>query len=124
MAGNQNNSASISDILTTLQNLVQSLNNASNIYNNVNAVSTKEAITSATVVKTSPGRIVQVSIIVSGSTPGMIYDANQPTVTKAPLWVIPMSAASNGNPYTINMPTDTGILVVPGTGQSVTISWS
>ncbi len=121
---NQTGGGSVSDILTTLKNLVAALNFAAQSYNNVNGVSTKEAISVATVVKTSPGRACSLSVITAGSTTGMIYDAANLNNTTAPLWVIPAAAASNGQPYIVNMPTDSGIVVVPGTGQVVTMCWS
>lgn len=115
--------ASLSDLLTAVKNLVIALNGATQAFKNVSGVSTTEAITSPTVVKASPGRVASVSIITAGSATGMIYDSASQTQS-GKLWVIPESAASNGEPYVVNMPTDSGILVVPGTGQSVTISWS
>lgn len=121
---NSNSNVSPSDILTALKNVVVALNNAAQAYKDVNGVSTTEAITAPTVLKVTPGRVATVSVIVAGSTTGMIYDSAQAAVLTAPLWVIPETAASDGEPYRINMPTDSGILVVPGTGQSVTVSWS
>ena len=112
--------ASISDILTTLQHLVQATNNYTQQYLNVNGVSTKEAITAATVVKASPGRIAVVSVIVAGSAPGNVYDSAKLGITTAPMYVIPNTVGV----YVVNLPTDTGLLVVPGTGQTVTVSWS
>jgi hypothetical protein len=117
-------SASLADLLTAAKNLVTALNNAANAYLSVNGKSSIEAITTPTVVKTTAGRIASVSIITAGSSTGMIYDANALGVTTSPLWIIPESSTSNGEPYVVNLPTDTGILVSPGSGQSVTVSWS
>lgn len=118
--------ASLSDLLTAVQHLVTALNGATQAFNNVNGVSTKEGITAPTVIKTSPGRVASVSIIVAGtgSATGMIYDAASVDVLTAPLWVIPNAAKTDGEPYVVNSPTDTGILIVPATGQKVTVSWS
>lgn len=120
----QNGNVSLSDILTALKNLVLAVNANTALVASINGISTKEGITAATVLKTSAGRVAAVSIIVAGSTSGMIYDAMQTTITTSPLWVIPAAAASNGEPYVVNMATDSGILVVPGTGQTVTVNWS
>jgi|GEM_PF-953824 len=126
MTGSQSQSAggSVSDILTTLKNLVVALNAATQAFLNVNGVSTTEGITAPTVVKTAPGRVASVSIIVPGSATGMIYDAVTTGVTTAPLWIIPNAVASNGEPYVVNMATDSGIVIVPGTGMTVTVCWS
>jgi len=116
--------ASISDILTTLKNLVVAVNAATTAYISVNGTSTKEGIAGPLVVKTKSGRVASVSVIVAGSTTGMIYDSSDVNTPTAPLWVIPAAAKTNGEPYVVNMPTDTGILIVPGTGQTVTVNWS
>jgi hypothetical protein len=112
--------ASLSDILTAIKNLVEAVNNASQAYRNVNGISTKEAITVPTVVKTSPGRIAAISVIIAGSAPGTVYDSSQVSVPTAPLYVIPNTVGV----FVVNLPTDTGLLVVPGSGQTVTVSWS
>lgn len=121
---NQTGGGSISDVLTTLKNLVAALNFAAQSFNNVNGLSTKEAITAPTVLKTSSGRVCAVSIITAGSSTGLIYDSASVHTTSAPLWVIPEAAKTDGQPYVVNMPVDSGILVVPGTGQSVSVSWA
>jgi hypothetical protein len=115
--------ASLSDILTSIKNLVIALNGATQAFKDVNGVSTLEGVTVPTVVKSSPGRVVAVSIITAGSSTGMIYDSGSLT-QNAPLWVIPMAAKSDGEPYMVDLPTDSGILLVPGNGQSVTLNWS
>jgi hypothetical protein len=115
--------ASLSDILTSIKNLVIALNGATQAFKDVNGASTTEAITAPKVVKTSPGRVASVSIITAGSTTGMIYDSAS-IAQVMPLWIIPETAASNGEPYVVNMACDSGILVVPGSGMSVSISWS
>jgi len=115
--------ASLSDLLTAVKNLVVALNAATQAFNNVNGISTKEAITVPTVVKATPGRIASVSIIVAGSSTGMIYDSASLTQS-SPLWVIPMAAKADGEPYVVNMPTDSGLLVVPGVGQTITVAWA
>lgn len=115
--------ASLSDLLTAVKNLVIALNGATQAFNQVNGLSTTEGITTATVVKANAGRMVSVSVIVAGSTTGMIYDSAN-TNEKNAIWVIPATAASNEEPYAVGMPCDVGILVVPGTGQTLAVSWS
>lgn len=112
--------ASISDILTTLKNLVVATNNSSQQYLNVNGVSSREGITAPTVVKTTPGRLAIISVLVAGSAPGTAYDSSKLGITTAPLCNIPNTLGV----FTINLPTDTGLLIVPGSGQTLTVSWS
>lgn len=112
--------ASVSDVLTAFKNLVTALNNASQSYMQVNGQLCASGITAATVVKASAGRVAVVSVIVAGGAIGYIYDANALGVTGKPLYVIPMTVGV----VVVNLPASFGILVVPGTSQTVTVSYS
>ena len=117
--------ASLTDILTAIKNAVTALNNATQTYLAINGASISTAISAPKVVKASEGRVVNVSVVVNGSGVGGIYDASQLGVTTRPLWVIPESAASDGDPYDVNLPVGYGLLVIPGPGgQVVTVSYS
>ena len=113
-------SASVSDILTTLKNLVTSVNNLTQTYLNVQGVSTLENISAATLIKTSAGRVCVLSITTAGTTVGAIYDSSQVASLTNKLYVIPNTVGI----VAINLVTDYGILVVPGSGQIVAVSWS
>ncbi len=112
-------SVGMQDMLSALKNVVQALNAATQAYISVNGTSTEEGITTPTVLKTSSGRAASVSILVAGSTTGMLYDSPT-TALNEPLYVIPNTVGI----FIVNLPTDAGLLVVPGTGQSVTVNWS
>jgi hypothetical protein len=113
-------STSLSDLLTALKNVVTALANATLAYRQVNGISTAEAIIAPRIVKATAGRVASISVIVAGSTPGVIYDASQIGIITGPICGIPNTLGVTF----INLPTDTGIVVVPGTGQTVTVSWS
>jgi hypothetical protein len=117
-------SASLADILTATKNIVTALATATQAYLNVEGQTNSANISVPTVVKASAGRIARVSVIVAGSATGFIYDGASLTATTKPLWIIPEAAATNGEPYVVKFPTSFGLLVVPGTGQTVTVSWS
>jgi hypothetical protein len=81
-------------------------------------------ITAAAIIKSSPGRVWTVSVLVAGSTAGAVYDSTSTSGNTAAnqIGVIPDTAAA---PINFNaMPTANGIVVVPGTGQTLAISWS
>jgi hypothetical protein len=118
------NTASTSDVLSAIKNIVLALATAAQNYLNVQGATNAAAISVPTVVKASAGRIASVSIIVAGSGTGFIYDGTTLTATTKPLWVIPEAAKSNGEPYVVNFPASFGLLVVPGTGQTVSVSYS
>ena len=78
-------------------------------------------ITAATVVKAAPGVVVTVSVIVAGSAAGAIYDATSTSGNSATNQVAPILATAGT--YAVKMPCTTGIVVIPGTGQTVAISY-
>lgn len=78
-------------------------------------------VTAATVVATGNGRLVNISVVVAGSTTGFVYNAASTTVTASQaLAAAPntIGTYANGSNYTV------GLVVVPGTGQSLNITYS
>jgi hypothetical protein len=112
--------ASLDDILTAAKNNVSATNNLAQSFLNVNGLVNSAGITAATLVKSSPGRVATVVVIVAGSGAGHIYDAISASATTNPLFVIPMTVGVT----VLNMPATFGIVVAPGSGQTVTVSYS
>jgi hypothetical protein len=112
--------ASLSDVLTVAKNIAQAINALLQSYLNVQGAQNFAGITAPTVIKPSSGRVAVISVVVAGSAPGMVYDAAALGVTTKPLCVIPNTAG----PFVANLPTSFGLLVVPGTGQTVSGSFS
>lgn len=115
-------SASLSDILTAAKNIVTGLSTLAQNYLNVQGALNFSGITAPTVVKSSSGRIARISVIVAGSSTGMVYDGASLTATSKPLYVIPMLVSDE--PYEVNLATSFGLLVVPGTGMTVSGGYS
>lgn len=79
-------------------------------------------ITAATVVKATPGICVKVSVVVAGSSAGTVNDAAT-TGAAAPanqFGTLPTTAGTQD----FDWPCGTGIVVVPGTGQTVAVSFT
>jgi len=112
--------ASLNDILSAAQNIVSSINNAAKTYLNVNGVANAAGLTTATVVKSSAGRVCSINVIVAGAAVGYVYDATSASSTSNPLFTIPMTAGV----FVVNIATSYGIVVAPGSGQTVTVSYS
>jgi hypothetical protein len=113
--------ASTSDVLTAIKNIVLALSTAANNYLNVQGQTNFTGLTAPTVVKSTGGRIAQISVIVAGSGTGRVYDSNSLNTTTKPLFVIPTTAGI----YIVNMPANFGLLIVPGAGgQTVSGSYS
>lgn len=79
-------------------------------------------ITAATVVKAAAGRVARVSVLVVGSTVGTVNDlaTTSGAAVANQVAVIPMAVGT----YEINMPCAVGILVTPGTGQTLAVSFA
>lgn len=79
-------------------------------------------ITSNTAVKASAGFVVTLVVLDAGSANGGLFDAATVGAAAAAneIFAIPQVAGV----YTINFPTTSGIVVKPGTGQTIAISYS
>lgn len=113
-------SASLTDILTATKNIVTALSTWATDFLNVNGQVNAAGLTVPTVVSAKAGRIAAVSVIVAGSAAGMIYDGTLLTATAKPIYVIPMTVGV----FVVNFPISFGLLVSPGTGQTITVSYS
>src|ERR1700744_5811395 len=113
-------SVSSIDVLTTLKNIVTAVNNQTQTNINLAGAQDFFGLTSATVVKSTAGRIVRISIVAAGSSTGQVYDASATGVTTNPIYTIPMTAGV----VLVDIPTKYGIVVVPGTGQTISGSFS
>jgi|SRR6478609_7768217 len=112
--------ASLDEILTAAKNIVTAINNASRQYLIIAGAQIYEKITAPTLVVTGHGRLCVVSVYTAGTTVGMAYDATVTTDTTKPLCSIPMAVGV----YRIDLPFDFGLVIVPGTGHGITVSYS
>ncbi|KWN80868.1 hypothetical protein WM24_23835 [Burkholderia ubonensis] len=78
-------------------------------------------ITAAAVVKATPGRLVRINVVVAGSAAGTANDCATTGAAAAAneIAVIPNTVGT----YYLDWPCATGIVVVPGTGQTVAVSY-
>jgi hypothetical protein len=116
----QSAGASLSDILTAIKNLVQSVGTLTQAYQTIEGITNTAAITAPQVLKASGGWVARVSVTVAGSAPGTIYDGATLMATTRPIAVIENALGVQ----VIKLPAAYGINVTPGTGMQVTVSWS
>lgn len=112
--------ASLSDILTSSKNVVTAINGLAQLYLNIQGSRNSGSLTSATLVNTGDGRIAQVVVTTAGSAVGYVYDTNSASSTSNPVYAIPNTTGV----YVVNMPLSKGLVVAPGTGQTVIVSYS
>lgn len=81
-------------------------------------------ITATTVIKATAGRVYTVSVVVAGSAAGSVYDNNSTSAGNTAANQIGTIPDTVGQVPFYGFPTSTGITLVPGTGQTLAISWS
>ncbi len=111
--------AALSDILSTAQNIAQAINGVAQMYLNVQGSKNTPAITAATLVKGGAGRVASVSVLVAGAA-GSVYDAASASATTGKIFVIPATVGV----FVVNFPISFGLVVAPGAGQTVSVSYS
>jgi len=79
-------------------------------------------ITAATVIKASAGTIGSISVLVAGSAPGAVHDCATTGAAAAGNKVAVIADAVGVT--ALNWPATAGIVVVPGTGQTIAVSFS
>ena len=86
------------------------------------ATKSAKGLTAATVVKASAGYVASVSVTVAGSVPGSVNDVATTGAAGAAnvVYTVPNTVGT----YAVNFPVDTGIVVVPGTGQTIAIAYA
>ena len=112
--------ASLSDLLTTAKNIASAINGVAQTYVFVQGAQVLQNITAAAVVRTGQGRLATVSVTTAGSAAGTIYDSASTSVTTRPIYTIPNTVGV----VSVNLPVVYGVVVTPGTGQAVTVSYS
>lgn len=112
--------SSLSDILTAAKNVVTSVNQLGQTYLAVEGAQQMADITAATQVMTGQGRLARVVIVDAGSAAGAIYDSSSTSTTTGKLWTLPTTAGIT----VLNLPINNGIVVAPGTGQRIVVSYS
>lgn len=112
--------ASISDIFSSAQNIVKALSNIGTTFLQVQGNQVETGISAATVVSVRQGRLARISVVTAGSSAGVAYDAIATGITTSPIAAIPNTVGI----IDVNLPVDNGIVIAPGTGQVVTVSFS
>ena len=116
--------ASITDILTALKNVSTAINGWTQQQQTLAGTQNLANITAATLVKAGAGRLVGLSVVVQGSTAGAIYDAGATTAAAAGNKLYSTAAAAMVGYYPLGITTALGIVVVPGTGQTLMVTFA
>jgi len=113
--------ASQDDFLTTQKNLVNAFNSINTTVPKVNGQITSLTVTSPTVITSGSGRLALFTVVVAGSASGGIYNLNTTTIS-APYQLV--ATPNTVGTYAAGQFFTNGLLVVPGTGQSINVTYS
>ena len=113
--------ASQDDMLTTQKNGVLATNSVVSVIRRAQGQYTSQTVTAATLIATGEGFLVGFSVVVAGAA-GLIHNFNTATSPTA-------ASALAATPATIGiypagMVFTSGLVVVPGAGQSVNVTYS
>lgn len=113
--------ASLDDILTAQKNGVVAINGLSQTNQRSLGTATSATVTSETVVFTGKGYLVNFSVVVAGSSEGKISNAaaGSPAASSA-LCAVPATVGV----YKVGQVFNNGLVVTPGTGQSINVTYS
>lgn len=84
--------------------------------------SSTKNVAASTVIKATTGRAFQISVVVAGSAPGALHDCATTGAAAAANKVA--TIPNTVGVYNLNWPMATGIVLVPGTGQTLAISYT
>ena len=112
--------SSLSDMLTAAKNSVTAINTLGQTYLQVSGSKVSTQISVATLLSVGQGRLARVIVTTAGSAAGSIYDASAASATTPKIFVI----ANTLGVTEVNIPVNNGIVIAPGTGQVVTVSYS
>jgi hypothetical protein len=115
--------ASLDDMLTAVKNSVTAINNLSQTWLQINGQSIASNVSSAALVKTGAGRLCSVSVVTPGSTEGKIYDTNSISSTSGVIYSV-LHTVAIGTIQVVNLPFSNGLVIVPGTGQVLAVSYT
>jgi hypothetical protein len=114
--------ASIDDLLTTQKNGVVAINGLAQATARSLGTQTSATITTATVIHVGNGYLVNCSVVVAGSTVGTISNTSAVSTVAAAnaLCAIPATVGV----VKLGQIFSTGLVVTPGTGQSLNVTYS
>ena len=116
--------ATIDDILTTQKNGVVAINNLGTTLKSYNEGQyTSSTVTGSTLIVAGAGRLVSIIIVIAGTTTGYVYNSSTVAgiLPANAILALPPSAVGV---YPVGAKFTAGLVIVPGTGQSVNVTYS
>jgi hypothetical protein len=115
--------ASLSDLLSAAQHIASNIAQAAQTYLAVNGQQSRSGMADTAgsqLLKQGSGRIAYVNVTVAGTADGALIDSNNVAAVAPVLAVIPMAVGSTF----VNLPFNLGLVVIPGAGMTLSVSFS
>lgn len=113
--------ASLDDILTAQKNGVIALNSIQQALAAEIATVTTTVATGSTFVVAGKGRLLRFSVLVAGTTVGFIHNSSTPTGGSSSNALV--ACPNTIGVYEAGVVFDSGLVIAPGTGQSISITY-
>lgn len=114
--------ASLDDIATIQKNGVIAVNTLNQTLQRIYGSNTSATASANTLVLTGPGRLINVSVTVAGTTDGAVH--NSATVAGASASNMLATIDSTVGVYPMNLLFTNGLVIVVGTGQEMNVTYS
>jgi len=114
--------ATLDDVVTVQKNGVIGLNNLSSTVAYVAGEQTSATVTGSTLIVAGAGRLVSVSVVVAGSASGLVYNAATTALAAASNALV--ATPTTLGVYQVGQHFTNGLVVSPGTGQSINVTYS
>jgi hypothetical protein len=114
--------ASLDDLLTTQKNGVVAINGYTNALLRGQGAYTSATVTGDTLVVSGRGYLVSFTVVVAGSAAGSIYNAN--STTSPPAAQKLCVTGTTVGIYPAGLVFTNGLVISPGTGQSINVTYS
>ena len=116
--------ATLDDGLTAGKNLVIGVNNLTQTYKFINGTQTSGVITGTTLISAGSGRVVSYNVTVAGTTTGTIYNSTTTAGAASSNALAIIQQAVTTNAIQVGANFTNGLVVTPGAGQSVVVTYS
>ena len=114
--------ANLDDIATIQKNGVIGINTLNLTLGRIYGTTTSATVTASTLVITGPGRLVNVSVLVAGTTTGLVHNAASTGAAAAANAIV--LVPNTVGVHQANQMFTAGLVIVPGTGQSLNVTYS
>jgi hypothetical protein len=113
--------ASLDDILTAQKNGVIALNSIQQSLSSEVATTTTAVATSSTFVIAGKGRLLRFSVLVAGTAVGFVYNSATPSGGSSSNALV--ACPNMIGVYEANVVFDSGLVIAPGSGQSISVTY-